>query len=489
MSLDATGFTDSIKSQSLVMTITDQHPLLKLGNQLPWEDLLLTILPDVQRTVKRWWWVGRPLRLRIHLGVYILQQLYNLTDRQAEYAVQDNAAFRLFCGFGSVKHWHVPDHTKIEAFRSRLLPETQRTLANQLAVHAVRLKYSHPAQFDIDSTVQEANISYPSAANLLVKVALVAKCLVEPLNTVKDAIQETYHVSLKRLKAQLLYYFTLKRQGKIDLSLKMLKSLWRNATGEVLPIINACYRLSPFIKLPKYWNLRRAVEQLQGPGYRLLDLLYQQLFEGIIPKTPVYALHATQIQCFNKNKLNKKKRYGRAYQLGRITGNFVIVGECTSLHMPDAASLPAMIAEHETLFGKNTLNSVSTDKGYYALSNQQLLEDKGLTEIGLPRPQRTLNATPNKTPGEVQEKLHNRRAGIEPLIGHIKHGGQLGRSRMKSDRTTLATGYAAVLGFNLRQLKRYAIGKICLEEGKTALSDEKRYKMSEIAVPLTINSG
>jgi IS5 family transposase len=489
MSLDATGFTDTLQGQSIVIAITDEHPLIKLANQLPWETMLLTVLPDLQCTEKRWWWVGRPLRVRIHLGLYILQQLYNLTDRQAEYAVHDNAAFRLFCGYSCVKPWHVPDHTKIEAFRSRLLPETQRTLANQIAVHAVKLKYAHPAQFDIDSTVQEANISYPSAANLLVKVALVAKRLVKPLNALKNTATATYQVSLKRMKALLMVYFTLKRQGKIDLSSEMLKSLWRDVVGEVWPIIKDCYLLSPFIELPKYWNLRRAVEQLQGQGYCLLDLLYQQLFEGIIPQTQVYALHATQIQCFNKNKLSKKKEYGRAYQLGRIEGNFVIVGECTSLRMPDAASLPAMIAEHETLFGRNTLDSVATDRGYYALTNQQLLENKGVTEIGLPRPNRTLNAPRNKTPGNVLEKLHNRRAGIEPLIGHIKHGGQMGRSRMKSDRTTLASGYAAVLGFNLRQLKRYAIGKICLEDDKTVLNSEKADKITEMRGELTLNSG
>ena len=56
-------------------------------------------------------------------------------------------------------------------------------------------------------------------------------------------------------------------------------------------------------------------------------------------------------------------------------------------------------------------------------------------------------------------KLINRRAGIEPLIGHTKQGGQLGRSRMKYDRTTESAGYAAVLGFNGRQLIRYLMGK------------------------------
>ena len=48
--------------------------------------------------------------------------------------------------------------------------------------------------------------------------------------------------------------------------------------------------------------------------------------------------------------------------------------------------------------------------------------------------------------------------GIEPVIGHAKHGGQLGRSRMEQDETTLAAGYGAIGGFNLRQLVRHLIG-------------------------------
>jgi hypothetical protein len=59
-----------------------------------------------------------------------------------------------------------------------------------------------------------------------------------------------------------------------------------------------------------------------------------------------------------------------------------------------------------------------------------------------------------------------RRAGIEPLIGHTKHGGQMGRSRMKSDETITSAGYAAVFGFNLRQLTRYLMGEIYPKSGE-----------------------
>ena len=60
---------------------------------------------------------------------------------------------------------------------------------------------------------------------------------------------------------------------------------------------------------------------------------------------------------------------------------------------------------------------------------------------------------------ETYTRLVNRRSGIEPLIGHAQQGGQLGQSRMKTDDATLAAGYGAIGGFNLRQLIRHLLGK------------------------------
>ena len=491
MSLNFEGFNEVVQGGNVTITLPATHPLVELAKALPWETLLAIILPDLKRTAKRLWWWGRPLKIRIHLGVYLLQQLFNLTDRQAQYHVHDNAGFRLFCGYGILKKWHVSDHTKIEEFRSRLLPETQRQLANHIAVHATKLKFANPVKLDIDSTIQEANISYPSLANLLVKVAGLAKRLVHPLNQLNANTGRVYHISLKRMKAMLLYYFTLKRQSKGALSITVLQSLWQEVFTETSAVVKDAYQLLSLCAQPKYWNLRRALEQLQWNGYRLLSHLHEELFENKevlsekeIRCAPFYALHAYEVRCFNKNKLNKKKQYGRAYQLGRIEGNFAIVTACTSLHMPDAQSLPAVISDHEQLFGAGVLDSVATDKGYYAASNQDLLNSKGVSEISLPRPRRELKAKANPTLGEVQERLHNRRAGIEAIIGHIKHGGQMDRSRMKSDHTTLAAGYASVLGFNLRQLKRHVIGVV---RPKFENRREKSFSPPEIRLnsPLT----
>ena len=113
----------------------------------------------------------------------------------------------------------------------------------------------------------------------------------------------------------------------------------------------------------------------------------------------------------------------------------------------DKLSLQLMVDEHENIFGEGVLESVATDKGYYSKKNEKILLEK-IPEVGI------------QIPGNVKEQrtidqgLKDRRAGIEPLIGHVKNFG-LRKSRMKSDETTLAAGNRSVLGFNLHQFMRH----------------------------------
>ena len=136
MSIDQSGF-GKVQAKNILVEIAEGHPLVRLANVLPRESMVETVMLDLKKTEKSRWWMGRPLRLRIHLGAYLLQQILRLTDRQTEYGFRDNAAYQLFCGKFLVKKWHSPDHTKIESFRSRLSVETQQKLTNIIANHAV----------------------------------------------------------------------------------------------------------------------------------------------------------------------------------------------------------------------------------------------------------------------------------------------------------------------------------------------------------------
>tara|TARA_B100000497_G_C7406890_1_gene257060 strand:- start:225 stop:629 length:405 start_codon:yes stop_codon:yes gene_type:complete len=127
--------------------------------------------------------------------------------------------------------------------------------------------------------------------------------------------------------------------------------------------------------------------------------------------------------------------------------------------MPDKNSIELMFNEHQKTFNNQPISSFATDKGYYSKSNDKLLFENGVEDVAIQRPHNIKNPAIEKLSKEKEQQLSNRRSGIEPLIGHAKNGGQLGRSRMKSDTTIEASGFTAILGFNLKQLIRYQTGK------------------------------
>jgi len=88
MSLNTKGFEQITQANEVTIKIDLRHSLIKLAKSLPWDEILQIVLPDLKRTERLAWWVGRPLRIRIHLGIYLLQQMFNLTDRQVEYFLE-----------------------------------------------------------------------------------------------------------------------------------------------------------------------------------------------------------------------------------------------------------------------------------------------------------------------------------------------------------------------------------------------------------------
>lgn len=461
MSICSSGLTAPCRAQSVTITVSPTHPLLHLAQVIPWPTLAALVLPDLKRsTAKGKWWLGRKLKLRIHLGALLLRWLYNFTDRQVEWGLKDNAAYQLFCGWGSVEQWHAPDHTKIEEFRSRLSPETQRRLATEVAVWATALGFADPAAMDIDSTVQEANIAYPSDAHLMRKLAQkCGKVLAWIKQAKKRYVPKDLHIDMVAINRKAKEYFLLAKNTAMETRRAVFQAYHTLVKQQVKPMLEFCTALSPQAYAALPWNLRRTIDQITGQGWRfLLDVAHFIRTHSIKPGK-LLAFHCSAVACIRKGKVGKENEFGRVFQVGRIGGNFLLVGACISLRMGDPASLCPMITEHQRLFGKGTLRSCGTDKGYYSAANRKYLRAlPGLEEVGLQQPGLDLN-TLSESERATRRRLANRRAGIEPLIGHAKQGGQLGHSRMKHDETTLAAGYAAIGGFNLRQLTRHLLRK------------------------------
>lgn len=409
---------------------------------------------DLQKTTsKGMWWTGRKIMVRLHLGAYLLQKLYNLTDRKTEYQIKDNAAFQLFSGRGILSNWHVPDHTKIEEFRNRLTPETQRTLGNVLAKTAVTLGFADPGEVDFDSTVQEANISYPSDADLMCKLADMGEKVLEYIKEkIPYVVPEGLNIDMKSIKQNARKYFFLAKNKSIDIRREIFKNLHKVVKQQMRPIIDTCQGMSEEQIGCLPWNIKLACHQLRQDGWRyLLDVAHFIRTHTIKPGK-ILSFHSKAVKCIKKGKAGKEMEFGRVFQLGRIKGNFLFALASTSLRMNDRKSFIPLLEEHARIFGESMIDTVAVDKGYWSAQNRKkLLEVSGCQE-GLQRPGNIKDG--HALDLELADRLRNRRSGIEGMIGGTKRGGQLGRSRMKSDRATLSAGYGSILGMNLRQLIR-----------------------------------
>ena len=324
--------------------------------------------------------------------------------------------------------------------------------------------FADPAHIDIDSTVQEANMHYPTDSVLLCKLGAMAKRIAHYIN---DKLPEfkikPMEVNLKGIKSVARRCFFMKKSASKEEKNEKLSDLLNYVANEVKLLISNARCLTQQVVETMPWNIQRIFLQLIEKGQKYLADVKSFIDTGVMVADKILSFHLKEVCCISKNKPGKKYQFGRVFQLARTKGNFLLVGKSETANQSDKHSIQLMLDTHQETFTNQMIHSAATDKGYYSAKNEEIMESHGIKEIGIQRPSNVKRHRTIKLPIYREKELINRRSGIEPLIGHAKHRGQLGRSRMKSDKTIESSGFASVLGFNLRQLTRYKMDGIKLE--------------------------
>jgi len=241
---------------------------------------------------------------------------------------------------------------------------------------------------------------------------------------------------MKTIKEKARSYFFLAKNAAIETKREIFRDLLTIVKQQMRPIVEICGTMDSTRINRMPWNIRRAFNQVKDQGWRYLLDVGHFTRTHTIKAGKLLSFHASAVACIRKGKVGKDNEFGRVFQLGRIGGNFFIVLESTSLRMNDKYSIIPMVEDHQRLFGKDALKSISADKGYWSAENLKALDMLGVEEIGL-QPPSNIKKTKLLPPKELQEKLRDRRAGIEPLIGHAKlaegHPEATARCRMELD--------------------------------------------------------
>jgi len=131
----------------------------------------------------------------------------------------------------------------------------------------------------------------------------------------------------------------------------------------------------------------------------------------------IYSLHEPDVKCYAKGKEHKKFEFGSKASLMVDQSSGIIVGALNfteSLH--DSKTIPEALEQYQRLTGEEP-KEVFVDRGYRGKN------EYNSTKINIPKPEKNIS--------KQKRKGHIKRAGIEPVIGHLKQNYRLNRNYLK----------------------------------------------------------
>jgi hypothetical protein len=251
MSIDISKITYPIEDNlKIKIEVPVNHFLVKLSGVVPWMEFADLAIVDLYKDKKK---SGKKLNLRLHIGAYVLQCLLGWTDRELEENLNFYAPARSFCGMESMKAY---DHSAYVKFRNRISIETANKFSQKIVKVACRKGFTNASTFDLDSTVQEANIEYPADIRLMQKIVLKGKkiltVLIDQGSTAAKKIKSKINFG-KILKECRGYYFAKKSEKGMELKKKIFRYMEKQ-TSSLVQLIQSLVEVVKKAKLK--WNLK-----------------------------------------------------------------------------------------------------------------------------------------------------------------------------------------------------------------------------------------
>lgn len=394
---------------SLESTLNHKHPLFILSHKVDWDmfDKAFSPLycPDNGRPAK-------PIRLMVSL--LILKHVRNLSDESVVEQWSENIYYQYFSGQQEFIPVAPCASSELVHFRDRIGESGIELIFKE----SVRINGTDGDDQDVffDTTVQEKNITFPTDDKLAKKI--IKKCLkIADENDLE--LRQTYTRTLKKLSYDQRFRNHPKNKGKAKKADKKVKTI----AGRLV----------------------RDVERKTGDkslDYKeLLELYKRVLAQKRNDKDKIYSLHEPEVHCISKGKIHKPYEFGNKVSIG-WTRKGVIVSALGFRNEYDGHTLDKSIEQVERI-RKSPPKKGIADRGYRGKSKVRE------TVIHIPK------AFSKKLSLYMQRKEKNyfrKRAGIEPVIGHLKADHRLSRNFYKGIFGDNINVMLAAAGFNFKRM-------------------------------------
>ena len=411
---------DDLFRMRLEQILDQRHVLYRLAGKIDWNAV-------EERFGGLYAEAGRPgIPIRLMVGLHYLKHAFNESDETVVERWVENPYWQHFCGEEYFRHEMPIDPSQMTRFRDRIgedgcefmLGVTVRTGLETGTVRRASL-----AVVNVDTTVQDKAIAFPTDARLYHKAW---GSLVRMAQGMGIDLRQSYERLSRLALAKHGRYAHARQMQRARREQKRLKTY----LGRVIHDIER----------------KVAIRQIQGAQEhskltRLLEIGQRIHTQQRHDKGKVYSVHAPEVECIAKGKAHKPYEFGVKVGVVATSKESFVVG---------MKALPGNPYDGHTL--KASLEQTQRITG---MAPKEAYVDRGYRGHGIPldRLKVWIAGAKRGVTVAIKKKLKRRNA-VEPVIGHMKTDGRLGRNFLKDTQGDAMNALLCGAGHNLRKILR-----------------------------------
>jgi IS5 family transposase len=364
---------------------------------------------------------GRPgLPIRLVVGLHYLKYAYNESDESVVERFLENPYWQYFCGFEYFQHEFPLDPSSLVRWRRRVGSKGMEKLLKETVETAKRkglMKARHLERVNVDTTVQEKAVAFPTDARLYHKMR---RALVRMAKREGIELRQSFERLSKR---------ALQMQGRYSHARQMKRA--KRETRKLRVYLGRVLR-----------DLQRKCPNAGGVWQHLFSIANRIMGQQRADHHKLYSIHAPEVEWISKGKVHKRYEFGcKVAVVSTSRENWVVGVDAMHGNPYDGHTLEQSIEQMERVTGWRPSDAYC-DRGYRGVK----------AEIGETKVHLT-----NKRKGSLTRSAWRwlrRRAAIEPVIGHLKSDTRLGRNYLLGEEGDRINAILSGCGFNVRKLLR-----------------------------------
>ena len=404
-----------------------KHELAQLAGKIDWDFIDGEIAPLYSDK-------GRPgIETRFAIGLLLLKHIYGLSDEGVCERWVYDPYFQHFTGEEFFQHQFPHERSDLSHWRKRLGDKLELLLAESLRVahESGALRTRDLKRVTVDTTVQPKNISFPTDAKLL-------HAAIKGLNRLACKhgvrLRQSYVRIAKRAAMMAGRYAHAKQFNRHRRQLRILRTRLGRLIRDIRRKIAGRQNIEAVFEAPLSRASQIRSQQQRQRGWKL------------------YSFHAPEVECIGKGKASAPYEFG--VKASVVTTNARAPGGQFVLH---AKSLPG------NPYDGHTLRDVIEDtQKLTGCEIERAYVDKGYRGHDAQNPRRVFISGQKRGVFGVIKRELKRRAAIEPVIGHMKAEGHLGRCYLKGRDGDAANAVLTAVGYNFRRILAWLRALLCL---------------------------